>query len=70
MGEVVEIDCTSGEVVVRHQTADEIAAVAAAAKADADAKAAQEAKDAAAKAVLANNPDLKTILDALGLTIG
>ena len=67
MADVLIVDCTTGEVTIRPQTADEIVAqqvAAQAAQAEADAKAQAEAAQAAALA--ATNAKLI----ALGLTQG
>jgi len=65
MADVVEINCETGEVTTRPQTAEEIAAAkAAAAQAAADAKAKADA-DAAAAAAKAS---AEAKLAALGLT--
>lgn len=66
-------DCATGEVVIRPLTAAEAAELQATQAVEAAAvsalAAARRAKVAAAEAVIASNPDYKTILDALGITI-
>ena len=65
MADVIEVNCTTNEVTIRPQTAEEIAAAeAAAAQAAADAKAKADA-DAAAAAAKAS---AEAKLAALGLT--
>ena len=62
MTTAIEINCTTGEVVERELTADELAQREADAKAAADQKAADDA-DKAAKAV-----EKAALLDKLGIT--
>ena len=62
MTTAIEINCTTGEVVERELTADELAQREADAKAAADEKAAEDA-DKAAKAV-----EKAALLDKLGIT--
>jgi len=65
MADVIEVNCETGEVVTRPQTAEEIAAAeAAAAQAAADAKAQADAEAAAAAA----KASAEAKLAALGLT--
>lgn len=65
MADVVEVNCATGEVTTRPQTAEEIAAQeAAAAQAQADADAKAQAEAAAAVQLAATNQKLL----ALGLT--
>ena len=62
MTTAIEINCTTGEVIERDLTADELAQREADAKAAADQKAAEDA-DKAAKAV-----EKAALLDKLGIT--
>ena len=62
MTTAIEINCTTGEVIERELTADELAQREADAKAAADQKAAEDA-DKAAKAV-----EKAALLDKLGIT--
>jgi hypothetical protein len=65
MADVIEVNCETGEVTTRPQTAEEIAAAeAAAAQAEADAKAKADADAAIAKA----KASAQAKLTALGLT--
>ena len=65
MADVIEVNCTTGEVITRPQTDEEIAATkAAAAQAEADAKAKADADAAIAKA----KASAQAKLTALGLT--
>jgi hypothetical protein len=69
----VEVNCVTGEKTVRPLTADEAAAfrrrIADAESTAAAAEQAGRAQLAQARKVLADNPDLATVLRALGLSL-